>query len=127
MRHYEHGGFIFTRNRRWRNVWFVHLPIFVVAYIAGMWKTLDKANEPGWAAIIPIYNIYKLLKIGGNSGWWVIGIFIPLVNVFVVYTVARGVAKAFGQGLGFTLGLWFLGFIFFPILGFGDYRYQGTS
>ncbi len=36
-------------------------------------------------------------------------------------------AKCFGKGAGFGIGLWLLGFIFFPILGFGDAKYLGPQ
>lgn len=93
--------------------------------IAGMWKAFQKAGEPGWGAIIPIYNAYLMLKIGGNSGWWLIGLLIPLVNFLVAIKVSIDVSKAFGQGIGIGLGLAFLSFVFWPLLGFGDYQYQG--
>jgi hypothetical protein len=99
----------------------------VLIPIAGMWKVFTKAGEPGWAAIIPIYNLYIMLKIGGNEWWWLLVIiFVPLVNLYGMFKMMAGVAKAFGKGTGYALGLWFLGFIFFPLLGFGDDQYQGT-
>lgn len=106
------------------------VPLFGIALtlvvLAGVWKTFTKAGEPGWAAIIPIYNFYVMLKIGNNEWWWLlIIIFVPLVNIYGLYKMHAGIAKAFGQGIGFTLGLWILGFIFYPLLGFGDYQYQG--
>lgn len=97
----------------------------IVALVAGAWKTFTKANQPGWAAIIPIYNLYIMLKIGDNEWWWLLIIlFVPIVNLYGLYKMFKGVAEAFGQGIGFALGLWFLAFIFFPLLGFGDYTYQ---
>ncbi|WP_201764623.1 DUF5684 domain-containing protein [Salinarchaeum sp. Harcht-Bsk1] len=99
---------------------------FIAIVIGGTWKTFTKAGEPGWAAIIPIYNVYVMLKIGGNEWWWLLVMLVPLVNIYAAYVMFKGVAEAFGNGLGFTLGLWFLGFIFWPLLGFGDYQYQGT-
>ena len=98
----------------------------VAVYVAGAWKTFTKANQPGWAAIIPIYNMYVMFKIGGNDWWWVLVMFVPLVNIYASYKMFSGVSNAFGQGIGFTLGLWALGFIFFPLLGFGDYTYRGS-
>lgn len=100
----------------------------VVVVIAGVWKTFEKAGQPGWAAIIPIYNFYIMLKIGNNEWWWLLVMFfIPLVNIYAYYKMFAGVSKAFGQGVGYALGLWFLGFIFFPLLGFSDdYQYQGA-
>lgn len=98
----------------------------IVAVIAGVWKTFTKAGQPGWAAIIPIYNLYVMLEIGDNEWWWLlIIIFVPIVNLYGLYKMFAGVSRAFGQGVGFALGLWFLGFIFFPLLGFGDYTYEG--
>jgi hypothetical protein len=100
----------------------------IVVPIAGMWVTFSKANEPGWAAIIPIYNLYVMLKIGDNAWWWLLVIlFVPIVQLYGLYKMYRGVADAFGQGVGFTLGLIFLGFIFFPLLGFGEYTYRGNK
>lgn len=100
----------------------------VALVIAGVWKTFTKANQPGWAALVPFYNFYIMLEIGDNEWWWLLVIFlVPIANIYGMYKMLRGVTKAFGQGIGFTLGLWFLGFIFFPLLGFGDYTYQGTQ
>lgn len=98
----------------------------LVAVIAGFWKAFEKAGEPGWAAIIPIYNLYIMIKISGNDWWWLILFFIPFINLLAAIKISIDVAKAFGQGLGFGLGLTFLGFIFWPLLGFGDYQYQGA-
>jgi hypothetical protein len=94
--------------------------------IAGMWKVFEKAGEPGWAAIVPIYNVWVLLRIA-RQPWWMIFLFIiPLINIIMFLIVGLAVAKNFGRGAGFGLGLTFLGFIFYPILGFGDARYQAS-
>ena len=98
----------------------------VILVIAGFWKTFTKAGYPGWAAIIPIYNLYILLKIAGRPGWWLLLFFIPLVNFIFAIIVSIDVAKNFGKGTGFGIGLAFLGFIFYPILGFGDAQYVGA-
>lgn len=96
-----------------------------VFYIAAFWKVFSKAGEPGWAAIIPIYNTIVLIKIAGRPLWWFILLLIPLVNVIVVIILCIDLAKNFGKGTGFGIGLALLWFIFFPILAFGDARYQG--
>lgn len=106
--------------------------IFLVIYlgliifvIAGMWKMFVKAGQPGWGAIVPIYNTYLMCKIGGRPGWWLILLLIPIVNLVVMIILMLDIAKAFGKGAGFAIGLILLGFIFIPILGFGGAEYQG--
>jgi hypothetical protein len=93
--------------------------------VAGVWKTFEKAGEPGWAALVPIYNLYVLIKISGNAWWWLLLLFVPVINVFAQAKISIDVADEFGQGLLFGLGLWLLSFVFFPLLGFGDYQYRG--
>lgn len=101
--------------------------VLVIVAIAGLWKTFEKAGKPGWAAIIPIYNVIVLLEIAGKPIWWFLLFLIPIVGLVVGILVGIDVAKNFGKGAGFGLGLALLGFIFFPILGFGDARYQPTT
>ena len=98
----------------------------VVTVLAGFWKVFTKAGKPGWAAIIPIYNAIVLLEIAGKPLWWVILFFIPIVNLIMMIIVCLAVAKNFGKSDGFGVGLALLGFIFFPILGFGSAQYQGA-
>ena len=99
----------------------------VVLLIASLWMTFAKAGKPGWGAIIPIYNIILLLQIAGRPIWWIILMFIPLVNLVVGIIVSIDVAKNFGKGPGFGIGLALLGFIFYPILGFGSAQYRPQS
>lgn len=101
--------------------------VFIILMIASLWKVFTKAGQPGWASIIPIYNTYVLCKIAGKPGWWVILMLIPFVNFIILILVCLGVAEKFGKGAGFGLGLAFLGFIFFPILAFGDATYRGMT
>src|SRR5258705_6222164 len=107
-------------------------PVFIifciavaVLKIAGMWKVFIKAGHPGWAAIIPIYNIYIMTKVGGKPGIWTLLYFIPFVNIIFAIWLTNMISKSFGKDEGFTLGLIFLSFIFWPILGFGPARYLG--
>jgi hypothetical protein len=99
--------------------------LVVVVMIAAMWKIFTKAGQPGWASLIPIYNIYIWCKIVGRPGWWVILMLIPFVNFIIAIILCIDLAKCFGNGVGFGLGLAFLGIIFFPILGFGSSQYVG--
>lgn len=101
--------------------------IIVVIVIAGMWKTFQKAGHPGWAAIIPIYNIYITLKIAGRPGWWLLLLLVPIVNIVVNIVVAIDVAKAFGKSTTFgVFGLWLFSFVGYIILGFGDPVFKGV-
>jgi hypothetical protein len=105
--------------------------IFSILAIVGLWKIFDKAGKPGWAAIIPFYNIIVLLEIVGKPWWWLLLIFIPCANIIFALIgwvwINNLLSKSFGQGTGFTIGLMFLGFIFLPILGLGDYTYLGPG
>jgi hypothetical protein len=91
--------------------------------IASMWKVYAKAGKPGWAALIPIYNLVVLLQIVRKPLWWIAMFFIPLVNFIFLILLYIELAKSFGKSGGFAAGLIFLAMIFFPILGFGSSRY----
>ena len=101
------------------------LALFVVV-IAGLWKTFEKAGQPGWGALIPIYNAYLITVIAGKPWWWLLLLFIPIVNIVIAIMLCIAVAENFGKGVGFGIGLAFLGPIFYCILGFGDARYAGA-
>src|SRR4030095_12401751 len=92
-----------------------------------MWKVFTKAGQPGWASLIPIYNLYIWCKIVGRPGWWIILLLIPFVNIIVGIILCIDMAKSFGKGVGFGIGLALLGIIFWPILGFGSAQYQGSA
>ncbi len=97
--------------------------VVVILIIASMWKVYAKAGQPGWAAIIPIYNLIVLLQIADKPIWWIILYFVPIANIIIPILVSIEVAQKFGKGAGFGIGLAFLPFIFYPILGFGDAQY----
>ena len=104
-------------------VWVIDV-VLSVLMIAAMWKVFTKAGEPGWAAIIPIVNLYFLCKVAGRPGWWLLLLLICFPIFYIIICI--DVAKRFGKGGGFAVGLIFLPFIFFPILGFGSAQYQGA-
>ncbi|MGS2738544.1 DUF5684 domain-containing protein [Sinomicrobium sp. M5D2P17] len=99
----------------------------IVLTIAGMWKTFEKAGKPGWAAIVPIYNIVILVEIVGKPMWWIALLFVPCVNIVANIWLTNLLSKSFGKSEGFTIGLIFLPFVFYPMLGFGDAKYEGPS
>jgi hypothetical protein len=104
----------------------VMLAVFAVM-IASMWKVFVKAGQPGWAALVPVYNLITLLKITGKPLWWLALFCVPFANFVVIVLIMINLAKSFGRGTGFGIGLLFLGVVFFPILAFGDARYQGPA
>jgi hypothetical protein len=104
--------------------------IFVLVYLAimaiwliGMWKVFVKAGEPGWAVLVPIYNIIVLLKIVGRPVWWILILWL----VIPFFLIGFDLARKFGKGGGFGIGLTLLPFIFYPLLGFGDARYNPAA
>lgn len=101
--------------------------LVVVLMIAGMWKVFEKAGKPGWAAIIPIYNMVVLLEIAGKPAWWVVLFLIPMVNFIVAIIAFMALAKKFGKGAGFAIGLLLLPPVFYPMLGFGDAQYNPNA
>lgn len=97
----------------------------IVLMIAGLWKTFEKAGEPGWAAIVPIYNLYVLVKISGKETWWIILYFVPIVSIIATFIISIEVAKKFGKDAGYGIGLALLPMVFWPMLGFSDAQYEG--
>jgi Family of unknown function (DUF5684) len=105
-------------------LFFIVYLIVAVFVIAGLWKTFTKAGQAGWAAIIPILNTLVILKVVKRPLWWIILFLIPCVNFIAWIIVAIDLAKAYGHGTGFAIGLILLGPIFILILGFGSSTYQ---
>ena len=109
------------------SIFFIVWLAFVVLMITSAWHVYTKAGKPGWAAIIPIYNIIVLLEIVERPIWWLLLLLIPIVNVVVSIILVHKLAVAFGHGVGFTLGLLFLSPIFYPILAFGKSVYMPVT
>lgn len=103
--------------------------VLVVILIVGFWKVFTKAGYPGWASLIPIYNVYVVLQMVGRPGWWLVLLLIPFVNIVAWIIVCMDIAKSFGKDpivYGIIL-LFLLNGIGFLVLGFGDAEYQGPS
>lgn len=99
----------------------------VVLIIVSKWKVFHKAGQPGWASIVPIYSFLIDLKIIRRPWWWIFLVLIPGVGFVVQIIIMHDMAKVFGKGVGFILGLIFLPFIFYPILAFGDAKYTAPA
>ena len=94
-----------------------------VLLIVSYWFIYEKANKPGWASIIPIYNILVQLEIVKKPWWWILLLLIPVVNIVISVLIIIELAQRFGKGTGFVFGLIFLPIIFYPILAFSDAKY----
>ena len=107
------------------------LPVFwlavIVLAIIGTWKVFVKAGRPGWAAIIPYYNIYVATEIARLPILWFVLAILPFVSIVGWIVICIKIAENFGQSTGFGVGMAFLPFIFFPILGLGEAKYQGAA
>ncbi|HLG02784.1 MAG TPA: DUF5684 domain-containing protein [Bacteroidia bacterium] len=99
----------------------------IALMIVSMWIIYQKANKPGWASIVPIYNLIVLLEIAGKPWWWIFLFLIPIVNIIFIIMMYNGVSKAFGKSEGFTVGLVLLGIVFLPILAFSSATYIGSG
>jgi len=98
----------------------------LVFMLVAMWRVFTKAGQPGWAVLIPFYNVYVLLTIAGKPGWWLLLMFIPLVNLVIAIITLAGLAARFGKGAGFVVGLILLPIVFYPILAFGSAQYRAV-
>ena len=96
----------------------------IILMIASQWKVYQKAGQPGWACLVPFYNIIILLQIVEKPIWWLLMMFIPFVNIYFVVVISIELAKKFNKETGFGIGLVFLPFVFYPMLAFGDATYN---
>ena len=112
----------------WGSDWAVFGFVVFLGLIFALWRIFEKAGKPGWAAIVPIYNVIILLEIVGKPWWWIIlMIFVPLGSIIWGIWMINLLSKSFGKNEGFTVGLIFLSIIFYPILGFGNATYKGPA
>lgn len=108
-------------------IWVLIQLAIVIVVFASFWQIFVKAGQPGWAGIVPIYNFYILTKIVGRPWWWLILMIIPLVGFIVAIMITHDLSKSFGKGIGFTVGMVLLPFVFYPLLAFGPAQYQGPA
>ena len=107
-------------------IWIIYVLVWLIVILA-FWRIFTKAGEAGWKSIIPIWNTLVLLRIVGRPWWWIILLFIPIVNIVVWIIVALNLSKSYGRGTGFGVGLIILPFIFGLILGYGSDAYRGPA
>lgn len=100
--------------------------VLCVFVLVCMWIVFRKAGKPGWAVIVPFYNLYVLFDITWGSGMRFLLLLIPIYNIILGIQTQVRLAKAFGKSGGFAAGLVFLPYIFIPLLAFGKETYQGV-
>lgn len=100
--------------------------VLCVFVLVCMWIVFRKAGKPGWAAIVPFYNLYVLFDITWGNGMRFLLLLIPIYNIILSIQTQVRLAKAFGKSGGFAAGLIFLPYIFIPLLAFGKETYQGV-
>lgn len=115
-------------------VYLIMAVVFGIPAIAGLWKMFQKAGQPGWAALVPIYNIIIYLKVVGRPVWWILFFllaFIPFVGAIVSLVLgiilANDMAKSFGKDVAYTVLLFLVPFVGYPMLGFGSAQYKGPA
>lgn len=103
-------------------VWIIAMGMYVLQIIA-MWKIFTKANKPGWASIVPVYNIYTLLQIAEVPTWYLLLLIIPVANIYATFKMYIELAHKFGKDTGFGIGLVLLNPVFILVLAFGNATY----
>jgi hypothetical protein len=103
------------------------LIILLVLFIASFWRIYEKAGEPGWASIVPIYNIIVWMRIINKPWWWLLLFIIPLVGIIFSIWATNLLMKKFGKDELWTVGAIFIPFIIYPMLAWGNAEYQGAG
>lgn len=140
----------YSLTSEYSTLWTIVSVVWYALLAAGLWKIFDKAHEAGWKALIPVYNFYNLFKISwntrsfwgylivtalsgiflvygnGNSMMFYLGTALSVVSALMLAVLWYNVSLAYGHGLGYFLGLYFLNPVFIMILGFGSSQYIGN-
>lgn len=104
--------------------------VVLVAYVVAALPAsgvFAKAERPRWAAFVPIYNTLTLLDVVGRPLWWIFLLFIPGINIILTIIVMNDLAKSFGHGPGFTVGLVLISWVFMLVLWLGPSEYLGPA
>lgn len=109
-------------------VYLVVILAITAALVAGMWKMFQKANKPGWAAIVPIYNVVVMCEISGAPLWWIILLFVPFVNIVFSIMLYVYFVKSYGKDTGMIILSILFPYVMYPIFGFSkSTRYVGPA
>ncbi|MEX0775499.1 MAG: DUF5684 domain-containing protein [Phycisphaeraceae bacterium] len=102
----------------------IFLAVFVLAAV-GLFKLFTKANKPGWAAFIPVYNGMVMAEIVGRPSWHGLLLLVPVLGVIMAILICIELAKSFGKDTVFGVLLALFSPIMMPILGFSSATYSG--
>ncbi|QFZ55266.1 signal peptidase I [Oceanihabitans sp. IOP_32] len=105
--------------------WFIFILIIQVIHGLGTWKLYLKAGKQAWQAFIPVYNGVVLMKIINRPWWWIILLFLPIVNLIMLMVVWVETARSFGKNtyLDTFLAIITLGFYNFYLNYIADVEY----
>lgn len=99
-----------------------------ILVLVELWFIFTKANIAGWKCLIPFYNAYCEFKLAWGNGWFFLLLLIPIANIVFYIMFCIKLARSFGKGGGFAVGLIFLGVIFLGILAFNkEIQYVGPN
>jgi len=101
--------------------------LFLIIPIISYWKIFEKAGEPGWHILIPIYNLVVFMKIVNKPWYWALLCLIPYFGIIWLIWSINLMVKKFGKTSSFTLGIIFLAPLFLPILAFGNSEFQNNQ
>lgn len=96
---------------------------FTAFWVAGAWKMFEKAGQPGWGILVPIYNLLLIVRIAGSPDWMFVLLLIPFVNIVAHIFVSLELGKRFSKGPAFTIGLIFIPAVFYALIGFTSDEY----
>lgn len=123
-----YDDYVITTTTNFDPTWTIIFSLIILALTwIGYWKIFVKSGQPGWGGIIPFYNQYVLSKITFGTGWLFLLLLIPFVNIIYIVVLSYKVSQAFGHGIGYCIGLIFLPFVFYLILGYDDSEYLGVQ
>ncbi|HZY83929.1 MAG TPA: DUF5684 domain-containing protein [Gemmataceae bacterium] len=105
----------------------VTMLLFTVPVFIGLWKIFEKAGEPGWAALVPVYNLMVLGRISGKGEMYGLLSLIPMVGIIFNILMWVEICNRFGVGGGYVIGILLLSPVFIPMLGFGSARYRAVK
>lgn len=126
---------IMTILGRWAGAFAVIAILVLILIVIPFCKMFSKMGNKWYEALIPGHNSFVFITNAGKPGWWIFVCLLFLIPVLgwivgailliiMHFSISIGMAKKFGKGAGFGVGMAILPFIFFPILGYGKASYM---